>query len=74
MVSRSSMIVYFKGKEVLATLKKLDVNVSYVSSKLNYAVIYVDSDKVKSIKGSLGQVKGFISLEPSHLDMETYNF
>ena len=38
-------IVDFKGKEVPKRLSKMDVNLTYISKKFNYAIVYLDEAK-----------------------------
>jgi uncharacterized protein YlbG (UPF0298 family) len=73
-IKRMSYIVIYQGKNVLAKLEKLPVDIAYVSHKLNYAVIYADKEQEKNLKSQLKEVKGFKFFGPSHLYDDNLNF
>jgi len=65
-IKRCAYIVDFKGKEVPKRLNKMDVNLTYISKKFNYAVVYLDEAKgEKLLTNHLRNVKGFIGVYPS---------
>lgn len=65
-IKRSAFIVDFKGKEVPKRLNKMDVNLTYISKRFNYAVVYLDESKgEKLLVNHLKHVKGFVGVYPS---------
>lgn len=72
--NRMSYIVYFHGKHVLEKLKTLPVDVSYVSEKSNYLILYTDLEQEANIKKQLKNVKGFKQIVKSHLYDPELNF
>lgn len=65
-IKRCAFIVDFKGKEVPKRLSKMDVNLTYISKKFNYAIVYLDEAKgEKLLINHLKNVKGFIGVTPS---------
>lgn len=59
-IERMAYIVDYYGKEVPKRLKKMDINLAYISKRFNYAVVYFDKDKGESLLISqLKKVRGF---------------
>lgn len=71
MVSRKSLIVYFKSKKVLENINP-KVNVYYVSNKRNYAVLYMDSNICDKVKNDLSQIRGVKTIVESQFELETF--
>lgn len=71
MVSRKSLIVYFKSKKVLDNLNP-KVNIYYISNKRNYAVLYMDLNICDKVKNELLQVRGVKTIVESKFELETF--
>lgn len=64
--NRDAFIVTFFNRAVIRKLNQLDTNVTYISNRFKYAVVYVDTDKgEKYLRQNLKKIKGFINLSPS---------
>ena len=63
---RDSYIIDYKGKATINKLKHMDVNITYISKKFNYCIIYLDKSKgEKYLLQNLKKTKGFIRFYPS---------
>jgi uncharacterized protein YlbG (UPF0298 family) len=69
-----SYVVFYQGKHVIEKLKTLPVDISYVSEKQGYAVVYGDKDIEANLKKQLKDVKGFKHIGPSQLFDPNVNF
>jgi len=69
-----SYVVFYQGKHVIEKLKSLPVDISYVSEKQGYAVVYGDKDIEANLKKQLKDVKGFKHIGPSQLFDPNVNF
>lgn len=72
--NRMAFVVFYQGKHVLEKLKNMPVDVSYVSSKQNYAIVYADLDQEQNLKKQLKDIKGFKYFGPSQLYDSNLNF
>jgi len=72
--NRMAFIVFYQGKQVLEKLKNLPVDISYISTKQNYAVVYADMEQEQNLKKQLKDVKGFKYFVPSQLYDSNLNF
>ncbi|MBU1142709.1 MAG: DUF2129 domain-containing protein [Firmicutes bacterium] len=72
--NRMSYVVFYQGKHVIEKLKSLPVDISYVSEKQGYAVVYGDKDIEANLKKQLKDVKGFKHIGPSQLFDPNVNF
>lgn len=72
MLSRQSLIVYFKNPKVLKQLKRVG-NVMYFHKKRKYAVIYVNSDQVEVIVEELKKFRHVRKVDVSKLDFSMYD-
>ncbi len=72
-VNRMAYVVFYHGKHVLNKLESLPVDVTYVSKKQHYAVVYGDADQENNIKKQLKGIKGFKFFGPSELFDTTLN-
>jgi uncharacterized protein YlbG (UPF0298 family) len=72
--NRMSYVLFFQGKHVIEKLRSLPVDVSYVSEKQGYAIIYGDKDIEANLKKQLKDVKGFKHIGPSQLFDPNVNF
>lgn len=72
--NRMSYIVYYNGKHVLEKLKTLPVDISFISEKLNYLILYADLDQEQNLKRQLKNVKGFRQIVKSNLYDKELNF
>jgi len=72
--NRMSYVVFYQGKNVIEKLQSLPVDISYVSEKQGYAVVYGDKDIEANLKKQLKDVKGFKHIGPSHLFDPNVNF
>lgn len=65
-IIRDSYIIDYRNKAVLNKLKRMDVNIAYISKKFNYCVIYLDNNKgERYLLQNLRKVRGFIRFYPS---------
>ena len=69
-----AFVVFYQGKQVLEKLKNLPVDVSYVSNKQNYAIVYADMEQEQNLKKQLKDVKGFKYFGPSQMYDSNLNF
>jgi uncharacterized protein YlbG (UPF0298 family) len=69
-----SYVVFYQGKHVIEKLRSLPVDISYVSEKQGYAVVYGDKDIEANLKKQLKDVKGFKHIGPSQLFDPNVNF
>lgn len=72
--SRMSYVVFYQGKHVLDKLKTLPVDITYISEKQGYAVVYADKDIEANLKKQLKDVKGFKFVGPSQMFDPNLNF
>jgi uncharacterized protein YlbG (UPF0298 family) len=72
--NRMAYVIFYQGNKVLKKLETLPVDVSYVSKKMSYAIIYSDVEAERQIKKELRFVKGFKHMSPSKTFDETLNF
>jgi len=72
--NRMAFVVFYQGKQVLEKLKNLPVDVSYVSNKQNYAIVYADMEQEQNLKKQLKDVKGFKYFGPSQMYDSNLNF
>jgi uncharacterized protein YlbG (UPF0298 family) len=72
--NRMSYVVFFQGKQVIDKLKTLPVDISYVSEKQGYAVVYGDKDIEQNLKKQLKDVKGFKHVGTSQTYDPNLNF
>ncbi len=71
---RMSYVIFYQGKHVLEKLKNLPVDVTYISKKQNYAIVYADEDQEQALKKQLKDVKGFKFFGPSQMYDQNLNF
>jgi uncharacterized protein YlbG (UPF0298 family) len=74
LANRMAFVVFFHGKHVLNKLESLPVDVTYVSKKQHYAIVYGDLEQENNIKKQLKGVKGFKYFGQSQTYDETLNF
>lgn len=72
--NRMAYVVFYKGKHVIKRIKTLPVDISYVSKKQNYAIVYGDAGQEQALKKQLKNTKGFKYIGPSRLFDENLNF
>lgn len=72
--NRMSYVVYYKGNQVLKKLEQFPVEISYISKKLSYAILYMDKELEHKIRKTLRFTKGFKFFEPSKTFDESLNF
>lgn len=72
--NRISYVAIYQGKHVLNKLKNLPVDISYISEKQNYAVIYLDKANETMVVKQMKNVKGLRHLGPSQTYNEELNF
>ncbi len=72
--NRMAFVVFYQGKQVLEKLKNMPVDVSYISSKQNYAIVYADMEQEQNLKKQLKDVKGFKYFGPSQMYDSNLNF
>jgi uncharacterized protein YlbG (UPF0298 family) len=72
--NRMSYVVFYQGKQVLDKLKSLPVDITYISEKQGYAVVYGDKDIEANLKKQLKDVKGFKFVGPSQMFDANLNF
>jgi uncharacterized protein YlbG (UPF0298 family) len=72
--NRISYVAIYHGKHVLNKLKNLPVDISYISEKQNYAVVYFDKSNEQMIQKQMKNVKGLKHFGPSQTYNEELNF
>lgn len=72
--NRMAFVVFYQGKQVLEKLKNMPVDVAYVSTKQNYAIVYADMEQEQNLKKQLKDVKGFKYFGPSQMYDSNLNF
>jgi len=72
--NRMSFVVFYQGKRVIDKIKNLPVDVSYISKKQNYAILYGDLEQAENLRKKLRAVKGFKFIGPSHMYDKNLNF
>jgi uncharacterized protein YlbG (UPF0298 family) len=72
--SRISYVAIYHGKHVLNKLKNLPVDITYISNKQNYAVVFFDKPNEQNIIKQMKNVKGLKHFGPSQTYDESLNF
>lgn len=72
--NRMAFVVFYQGKQVQEKLKNMPVDISYISSKQNYAIVYADVEQEQNLKKQLKDVKGFKYFGPSQMYDDNLNF
>ncbi len=72
MLSRQSIVVYFKNPKILKQLKRVG-NVMYFHKKRKYAIIYVNSDQVDTVLEELRKFRQVRKVDVSKLDFSMYD-
>ena len=72
--NRMAYIVFYQGKHVLEKLQSMPVDITYISEKQNYAVVYGDKDQEAALKKQLKDVKGFKFFGQSQMFDPNLNF
>lgn len=73
-LNRLCYIIYFKHKNVLKKIMKIDgIDVYYTSEKSKYVTVYIDKSEEKRIKAALTKIRGVRSFEESLLDKAKVN-
>jgi uncharacterized protein YlbG (UPF0298 family) len=72
--NRMSYVVFYQGKQVIDKLKSMPVDITYVSEKQGYAVVYGDKDIEANLKKQLKDVKGFKFVGASQMFDANLNF
>ncbi len=74
MILRESFIIDYRNKAVLNKLKKMDVNIVYVSKRFNYCVVYLDNNKGSNyLLQNLRKIRGFVRFHPTLFNHEEAN-
>lgn len=74
LVDRMSYVIFFKGNQVIDKLADLPLDVTYVSKKKRFAIVYADKASEEQIKKALKNIKGFKGFTPSQTFDENLNF
>ena len=72
--NRISYVAIYHGKHALNKLKNLPVDVSYISGKQHYAVIYFDKSNEDMIVKQMKNIKGLKHFGPSQTYNDELNF
>ncbi len=72
--NRIAYVAIYHGKHTLNKLKNLPVDIAYISSKQNYAVVYFDKSNEDQLKKQLKNVKGLKHFGPSQTYDDSLNF
>ncbi|MBU1093308.1 MAG: DUF2129 domain-containing protein [Firmicutes bacterium] len=72
--NRMAFVVFYQGKQVQEKLKNMPVDISYISTKQNYAIVYADVEQEQNLKKQLKDVKGFKYFGPSQMYDDNLNF
>ena len=73
-VERMGYIVYYRGRNIARKLKRMPVNIAYISRRMNYAVFYGNKDSEESYLNNLKRTRGFVKLEASEMFNESLNY
>ena len=71
MLSRQSVIIYFRNPKVIKEISKHG-HLQYYHKKRKYAVLYVDQNDVEKVTEKLVKLRHVRKVEPSHLDYSMY--
>jgi uncharacterized protein YlbG (UPF0298 family) len=74
MVSRKAMVIYFQSKKVVKEIEKLNMNLTYVNEKANYAIAYTDTSNYDKAKKQVQALHGIKKVDDSLADMEHLEF
>ena len=74
LVDRMSYIIFFKGNQVVEKLSELPVDITYVSKKKRFVIVYTDKSNEDMLKKALKNIKGFKGFSPSQTFDENLNF
>ncbi|MDD3122845.1 MAG: DUF2129 domain-containing protein [Candidatus Izemoplasmatales bacterium] len=74
MVSRKAMVIYFQSKKVVKEIEKLNLNITYVNEKANYAIAYTDTVNYEKAKKQVQALSGIKKVDDSLADMEHLEF
>ncbi|MCF7924337.1 MAG: YlbG family protein [Candidatus Izimaplasma sp.] len=74
MIKRKGIVIYFRSNKVIKTLKKFEINITYINTLGKYLTGYVDNDKFDEIKENLSKLKLVKKVESSLIEMEELNF
>ncbi len=72
--NRISYVAMYQGKHVINKLNNLPVDISYISEKQHYVVIYLDKANEEMIVKQMKNVKGLKHFGPSQTYDEGLNF
>ena len=72
--NRVAYVAIYHGKHVINKLKNLPCDVSYISKKQHYAVVYFDKSNEEMIKKQVKGVKGLKHFGPSQTYDQELNF
>lgn len=72
--NRVSYVAIYHGKHVLNKLKNLPVDITYISNKQNYAIVFFDKSNEQNILKQMKNVKGLKHFGPSQTYDESLNF
>lgn len=71
MVKRKGFVVFFKEFDLN---KYNNINITYLSKKMNYAVCYCDFDYYNNTVNKLKNNKNIIDIEESMFEMQNFDF
>ena len=69
MVERKGIVVYFQNKKVIKTIKKYNINITYVNTAGKYLTGYCDTAEFEKIKKDLKQKKLIRKVDESLIEM-----
>jgi len=70
MIKREELLVYFNYKaSIVQSFRDNGADVEYVNKKAGYAVLYLDSSKMKKFTDFLRHVKGIRKFETSPTEL-----
>lgn len=74
LAERASYVIFYQGDEFIKEIEKLPFDVSFISKKSSYVVIYADKKEEENIKKQLKKLKGFKGFSESQLYDQERNF
>ncbi|MFA5471196.1 MAG: DUF2129 domain-containing protein [Acholeplasmataceae bacterium] len=72
--NRVAYVAIYHGKHAINKLKNLPVDITYISNKQNYAIVYFDKSNEDNFVKQMKNVKGLKHFGPSQTYDDSLNF
>ncbi len=69
MIDRKGLVIYFSNIKAIKSIKKMDVNISYVNKAGKYLTGYCDASQFQNIKKELKKHRLVRKVEESMVEM-----